>query len=172
MIPSSRAPQSERILRVLARQEVRYIVIGGIAAALQGSPYPTYDLDICPDSKTDNLDALAEALRKLEALEWDPNKDELLEREWNVETLQVDTTWLLMTKFGPLDLLMWPSATAGYPDLKRRSKVLDVAGVQVRVAHVEDLIRMKESSGRERDLMQIPTLRKLLDRVWNQDGAD
>lgn len=163
-----KSPQPERILEVLARHDVRHVVIGGVAAALQGSPYATYDLDVCPDTKPDNLDALARALRDLKALEWDPYKDDLVERDWNGEALNVDTTWLLMTKFGPLDLLMSPSATRGYPDLKRRSRTLEVHGVPVRVAHVEDLIRMKESTGRERDLVQLPTLRKLLDRVWNE----
>jgi hypothetical protein len=35
------------ILGVLARHEVRFVVIGGIAASLQGSTTITNDFDIC-----------------------------------------------------------------------------------------------------------------------------
>jgi Nucleotidyltransferase of unknown function (DUF6036) len=49
----------------LQRHEVRYVVIGGIAAVLHGVPRATFDLDLLIDANPDNaqrlLDALAEA---------------------------------------------------------------------------------------------------------------
>ena len=38
--------EAERILSVLVRHEVEFIVVGGIAATLQGAPLATFDLDI------------------------------------------------------------------------------------------------------------------------------
>jgi hypothetical protein len=54
-------------LDTLSRNEVRFVVIGGIAANLWGSPSATYDLDICYARDPDNLTRLARALIELKA---------------------------------------------------------------------------------------------------------
>jgi hypothetical protein len=36
-----------RLLRTLDAHEVRYVIIGGVAGALWGSPSATFDLDVC-----------------------------------------------------------------------------------------------------------------------------
>lgn len=156
------------IIGVLNAHEVRYLVIGGIAGTLFGSPYPTDDLDICPDRREANLKRLALALTELEAKEWDPRKDTFSDRGWDEETLTLDETWLLDTKFGKLGLVFSPTGTGGFPDLRRRHVAIEVAGHSVPVSGLEDLIRMKEAAGRERDLLQVPTLRKLLEE-WKPD---
>lgn len=164
------ASDFEGIFDVLEAHSVRYVVIGGIAAVLFGSPYPTKDLDICADTEASNLANLAAALRDLEATEWDPHKGEFVERIWNEESLQVDSTWLLGTRLGRLDVLFAPAGTQGFSDLKRRRVVMDVGGRSVPVTGLEDLIRMKEAAGRERDLQQVPTLRKLLEEWLNRES--
>ncbi len=57
----------ESILAALEREGVRYVVIGGLAAVLQGSPVFTEDVDICPDRDRENLARLARALRNVAA---------------------------------------------------------------------------------------------------------
>ena len=44
------------------RHEVRYLVIGGIAAVLHGVPRATFNLDILIDATLDNADRLLAAL--------------------------------------------------------------------------------------------------------------
>ena len=39
-----------RILEVLDRHAVRYVLIGGLAAVVHGSPFPTEDADITPQT--------------------------------------------------------------------------------------------------------------------------
>lgn len=160
----------EAMFDVLDAHDVRYVVIGGIAAVLFGSPYPTDDLDICADAERSNLTNLAASLRDLEAKEWDPHKDEYVSRIWNEESLALDDTWLLGTRFGRLDVLFAPAGTRGFSDLKKRRVVIDVGGKNVPVTALEDLIRMKEAAARERDLQQVPTLRKLLEEWLNREG--
>ncbi len=161
-----RGPKDDfgQLFAVLDAHDVRYVVIGGIAAVLFGSPYPTYDLDICPDKRAPNRQKLAAALNDLEAAEWDPHKREFVARSWDEVTLSVDKTWLLGTRYGRLDVLFEPAGTRGFNDLARRRRMLEVEGTDVPVAWLEDLIRMKEAAGRERNLQQVPTLRKLLER--------
>lgn len=161
-------PDVEAILDSLSHHEVRYLVIGGIAAVLFGSPYPTEDLDVCADGKGSNRQRLSEALIELGAKEWDPRKDEFVEREWTEDMLAVDKTWLLQTRFGRLDILFVPAGTGGYPDLARRRQMIRLGGRDVPVSAIEDLIRMKEAAGRERDRLQVPTLRKMLEEWQHQ----
>ena len=52
-------------LRALVRAEVRFIIVGGVAARIWGSPSLTRDLDICPDRNPDNLERLARVLRSI-----------------------------------------------------------------------------------------------------------
>jgi len=59
--------QAEEIFACLDRHGVRYVLIGGLAAVLQGSPLATFDVDICPARGTDGLRRLAEALAELDA---------------------------------------------------------------------------------------------------------
>ena len=46
----------------LNRHDVRYVVIGGIAAVLYGVPRATFDLDLLIDASPDNADHLIAAL--------------------------------------------------------------------------------------------------------------
>jgi hypothetical protein len=57
----------QRILRTLNEHHVAYVVIGGIAARLLGSPSITLDIDVCYERSRPNLEALAAALRSLGA---------------------------------------------------------------------------------------------------------
>jgi hypothetical protein len=55
--------QPEALFECLDRRGVRYVLIGGLAAVLHGSPLPTIDADICPASDRENLERLAAALK-------------------------------------------------------------------------------------------------------------
>ncbi|MDH3734619.1 MAG: hypothetical protein OEU54_13905 [Gemmatimonadota bacterium] len=161
----------QAILESLDRHGVRYVLIGGIAAALHGSPHVTFDVDISPERSRPNLTALAAALEDLDArvrVEQHPagiafdHSAEMLER---VEILN------LVTRFGALDLTFVPSGTRGYDDLKRSAEPVDVGGLLVPVASLDDVIRSKEAAGREKDRAVLPSLRRL-QRKLAEPGGD
>lgn len=152
---------AERILRVLSEHEVEFLIIGALAATMQGSPLRTEDVDICPSRSEENLARLASALKALNAREWDPRKDDVAERDWSAELLASDKTWILSTDHGRLDLVFAPAGATGYEELERRSLEVQVDDLIVRVAALDDVIRSKEATGRERDLAQLPTLKRL-----------
>ena len=154
---------AERILRALAEHDVDYVLIGAFAATIHGSALRTDDLDVCPSATPHNLGKLAAALDALEAKAYDPHKGEVVEREWDAEALAADSTWLLGTPFGRLDLVFEPAGTGGYQDLVRSAIEVDLDGIRIRVAALEDVIRSKEAADRPRDREQLPTLRRLLD---------
>lgn len=58
----------QRIIEVLDRHGVEYVVVGGVAARLHGARRMTMDVDVCPAWQEDNLARLAKALTELEAI--------------------------------------------------------------------------------------------------------
>jgi hypothetical protein len=66
-VPDPAPLDPERLIRVLASHGVRYVLIGALAARLQGFPRVTADAGITPSSETKNLGRLAAALRELDA---------------------------------------------------------------------------------------------------------
>ena len=151
------------LLRSLESAEVEFILIGGLAATIYGSPYVTTDADIVPSRGHENLNRLASVLKSLDArvrTEGVPNglpfdaTGPLLE---GVEILN------LMTRHGNLGLTFVPSGTQGFADLSKNARTITIHGVSIRVASLADVIRSKEAANRERDRLVLPTLRKLLD---------
>src|SRR5215218_4115452 len=55
----------EHAAQLLTRHRVNFLVIGGQAEYLFGSPRVTYDVDLCYQRSGENLERLAAALREL-----------------------------------------------------------------------------------------------------------
>jgi hypothetical protein len=155
----------DEILEVLERHQVRYVVIGGLAAEIHGSPYITRDVDVTPARDRENFARLAAALRELEAKLRVPDLDAPLEVPLDERSFDQGTTWTYVTKHGNLDVALLPDGTKGYDDLRRgatREQLTD--SVQVSVAALADVIRSKEAAGREKDRAVLPALRQVLER--------
>jgi hypothetical protein len=56
----------EQLLRVLCEAELRFILVGGLAATVHGSARVTYDIDVVYSRDPDNIQRLVQALRPLE----------------------------------------------------------------------------------------------------------
>jgi len=109
------------ILGALERHQVRYVVIGGLGAVLQGSPVPTLDADICPARDRENLERLAKALTDLEARIRTEAEPEGLRFSCDAAFLANVQILNLTTEAGNLDLSFVPSGTGGFESrLQRR----------------------------------------------------
>jgi predicted nucleotidyltransferase len=151
------------VLAVLRDHRVRYVLIGGIAAAIHGSPYVTTDVDVTPQLDPENLQRLSAALLALDARIRTEGVPEGLPFAHDAESLARSTIWNLTTRFGDVDLVLRPAGTDGYDDLTRDADDLEILGVEVRVASLADVVRSKAAAGREKDRAQLPLLRRLLE---------
>lgn len=150
------------IVRVLQRHEVEFVVIGGIAGQLWGSPTITQDLDICYAREKTNLEHLAAALRELNAKLRGVKED--VPFRLDARTLFNGDSFTFITDFGAFDCLATPSGTSGFNDLKQGAEAMPVGGGRkVLVCSVDDLIRMKRAAGRPKDLRAIEELGALRD---------
>lgn len=154
----------ERLLTVLARHGVRFVLIGAVAARLQGFPRVTADADITPARDPANLDRLASALRELDARVFTENVPEGLPFDCSATMLGRGAVWNLVTSAGRLDLAFLPSGTGGYEDLVRGAVRFEVYGVELLAASLEDIIRSKEAADRPQDRQDVLLLRELLRR--------
>lgn len=150
------------IVQLLQRHEVEFVVIGGIAGQLWGSPTITQDLDICYAREKTNLQHFAGALRELNA-KARGMKDDVPFR-LDARTLFNGDSFTFTTDFGALDCLATPSGTSGYNDLKQAAETMPVGGGRkVQVCSIDDLIRMKRAAGRTKDLRAVEELGALRD---------
>jgi hypothetical protein len=123
----------------------------------------TGDLDICYARNDENLERLAGALLSLDAHLGGAPRDgpfQLDER-----TLRVGDHLTFSTSVGALDILGTPSGTKGFADLDANATDEVVDGLTVRVASIEDLIRMRRAAGRPKDLIAVEWLSAVRDEL-------
>lgn len=145
-----------RILQTLERHGVKFVVIGGIAGRLWGSTSVTNDLDVCYARDATNLKSLAAALADLDAKLRGVDRD--LPFAADARTLKAGDHFTFTTSAGNFDILGTPAGSTGYESLARTATRMDVGGVTILVAAIEDLILMKRAAGRPKDLVEIEIL--------------
>jgi hypothetical protein len=144
------------ILEVLNRHDVPYLVIGGVAAGVQGAMWATFDLDITYSRTRAGLKRLARALAELEAMPIGLEDD--VQVHLDESSLNHGDIWTLTTRHGRLDLLAEPAPGIRYETLEPRARTIE-GQQRYRVASIADLIAMKRAAGRPQDAGHIRLLR-------------
>jgi hypothetical protein len=143
------------LLAALASHAVEFVVIGGFALAPHGYVRATKDIDVVPNPDPANLGRLAGALRDLDA---EPDLGDLDPKELDTAPdeygLPMGGNWVLLTRFGRLDVMQTVPGLRDYRQL--RGGAIEVDGVLY--AGYDELISMKSASGREEDLRDIGAL--------------
>ena len=158
-----RAFDPERLLRSLADQEVRFVLIGGWAAKLQGSPTVTADVDICYAREAANLDRLAAALSEFE-VRLRGIEDEV-PFTLDARSLRAGELFTLTSVVGDIDLIASPAGSGGFDALEANADTLELGDLRIRVASLDDLIAMKRAAGRPKDLVEVEILEALKQEV-------
>lgn len=154
------------LLRALVEGRIRFVVIGGLAAQAHGSPLITEDLDICFDLDRDNLERLADVLTDLTAIRRGMPDDFV--SPIDARALRSGDVFTLRTRFGDLDLLARPDPGLDYRALSSRAVDFDYDGLPVLIANLDDIISMKRTAGRPKDLLAIEHLAALREEVDRQ----
>jgi len=154
--------EPRKMLEILVRHGVSFIVIGGYASYLQQAPFLTFDLDVTPDRDEANLERLSAALTELDARIRTAGEPEGLPFSHTGRSLAEARVWNLVTPYGDLDISYVPNGTQGYADLAREADEAEISGVRIRVASLADIIRSKQAANRPKDQRVLPTLREIL----------
>ena len=153
------------LFATLHRHQVEYVLIGGLAVALHGIERNTMDIDVCIVISPDNLRRMIEAAKELNLSPVLPVPLETLSqidtlKEWhqqrNLQAFALRTPDLAGVT---LDLLLFPPVAPA--DMCQRAVRLDISGIPIQLASLDDLIALKQSVGRPIDLADIAHLKRL-----------
>ena len=165
--------QPIEMLRILAKNDVAYVLIGGLAAVLHGSPTFTNDADVCPSRNVENLHRLARALREMGARIRIPSEPNGLQFACDAEMIAHVKMLNMQTDFGWLDVSIEPGGfELGYEQLRPHALIYPVEDFEVPVAALRDIIASKETANRAKDKAALPYLYALEDELAAQERGE
>jgi hypothetical protein len=151
------------LFRALARHDVAYVTIGGMAVQAYGGQRLTQDLDVTIASSSENYARLARALIDLDARILGP-QGQRSKAVPSAAMLASGDQWHLITAHGPLDVVTLPAHLGSFTSMRERAHEIPLGDVIIPVAHRDDLITLKRAAGRPQDLADIELLESLGDR--------
>ncbi len=149
-----------KILWRLKEHGVEFVLIGGLAAAVRGSPVGTLDVDVCAPMSEQNVIRILDALRDIRPrFRFRPDKMLVPDDPARLRGIR-DLN--LVTDIGILDVMGDLPGVGSYESLIDKSGVLDIGGFSCRVLDVPTLIASKRAAGRAKDMLNIWHLEAML----------
>lgn len=157
------------VLEGLLKTGVDFILVGGLAAVVQGAPVTTMDVDIVHSQSPENVARLIAFLKSVDAVHRRLD-DKLIEpREHD---LYGKDHVLLMTRIGPLDVLAVIEGGRSYEDLLEQTVEIDFRGHTLRVLELKMLIELKQTSTAPNDKQRLPVLKETLRQLEEEYGRE
>lgn len=159
----------ERVFDALGAAGVRYVVVGGVAVVLQGYARMTVDIDLVVHLDDENvaraIDALERAgLKPLLPVRARDFADEKIRQDWIENRNMLVFTMRDDSLRPPLVVDIFAREPFPFDEFWRRATPVLIGEREVRVASIEDLVRMKQDSGRARDVDDIEKLTEIARR--------
>lgn len=145
------------MLRALEDGRVNYVLVGTLAAVLRGSPETTDLVEICPQTKPENMDRLDRALQSI-------GNTTVHRGEASLQP-GPDDVRVLDTPYGQLKIEALPAGTTGYDDLRRHAirELVHERGPRVQVAALGDLVRVLRARDLPEEAPRAQLYRRLLE---------
>jgi hypothetical protein len=140
-------------LRELGRQNIEFIIVGLSAAALQGAPVVTQDVDLW--FKDLNDPALKKVLKKVGAAYVPPSAH-------HPPMFAGDAVNLF-------DIVVHMHGLGSFEEEKKKALTIDLKNIKVLVLSLEQIIKSKKATGRQKDKIVLPVLKDALIAIKNQD---
>ena len=147
------------ILEGLLEAGVDFILVGGLAAVIQGAPVTTMDVDIVHSRSSENIVKLMAFLKSVEAVHRRFD-DKLIEPKES--DLSGRGHVLLKTRNGPLDVLAVIEGGRSYDDLLEHTVDINFRGHILRVLDLKSITEFKKSSADPTDKQRLPVLQETL----------
>jgi hypothetical protein len=149
------SPEVLNFLEQLHINQVRYLLVGGMATTFHGYIRTTQDLDLWIDDSPDNKDRLIMVLKLVNV----PGAE-------NYRTVPMIAGWSAITIgaegfVADFVLSMKAFSSKDFGSCYLRAKKGEFQGVPITVIHLNDLIKEKESTGRHKDLDDLENLQRI-----------
>lgn len=149
----------EHLLAELAREGVSFCVVGSFALAVHGAPRASADIDVVPETSSENLARLAGVLERLGA-SLEPGE---APARLSAAEIGAPGELKLYTELGLLHLLTDVEGVPPFGELARNALTIEVTGEEVTFCSRDDLIAMKRASGRLIDRADLERLAEVED---------
>lgn len=147
------------ILEGLLEAGVDFILVGGLAAVIQGAPVTTMDVDIVHSQSPENIARLLSFLKSIAAFHRRLDGKIIKPKEGD---LSGKGHALFSTRLGPLDVLAIIEEGRAYEDLLDNTIEIKFRGYTLRVLDLKMLIQLKEASADPKDKQRLPVLKETL----------
>lgn len=151
-----------QIISLLTEHRVRFVLIGGYAAAVHGVSQVTLDMDICCSFDSDNLMALQKALKPLHPVHRMISDERPL--ELTRESCASLKNLYLKTDAGVLDCLGAVKGVGSYEDVESASEARGSSFGEFRVLTLDALIEAKQAMNRPKDRETVLQLQALKEK--------
>ena len=150
------------IIEGLIKADVKFILVGGLAAVIQGAPVTTMDVDIVHSRSPENISKLFAFLKCIDATYRRPDNKIIAPKEEDFYGMRHA---LFSTRIGPLDVLAFIEERKTYEDLLKHTIEIVFRGHTIQVLDIKMLIELKRKSKDPRDKQRLyvfeETLRQL-----------
>lgn len=144
--------EHREIYKALNQNEVKYLVIGGVAVLAHGIPRFTLDLDILIEPTLDNC---KKALKSLQEAGF--------ERAGKVAPEIILETRMMYPILGHINVDLHVGATlSDFNDMWKRRAIKQLKNVKVNVISIADLIETKKHLDRPKDIEDVRVLKEIL----------
>ena len=140
----------KEMLQILLNNKVRFLVVGAYAMGAYGYPRATGDIDIWVEASSENSEKIHQSLSEFGAPLSEVTKTTFCEEgivfQIGVAPRRID----IITKIDGVDF------NKAYSDKQK----MEIEGIKIPFLSKEDLIKNKESTGREKDQLDAKYLRE------------
>jgi predicted nucleotidyltransferase len=141
----------EDFVVLLNKHHVDYMIVGGYALAFHGKPRHTGDLDIWIDISNDNAKKMTDVIVDFGMRALGIEKEDFLQKgiitQIGYPPLRID----ILNEIDGVD----------FKEAYSSKLIIDVDGMKINYIGLDDLIKNKTSSGRQQDLTDVNSLKKL-----------
>jgi len=155
----------EQVFRALQKHEVRYLVVGGVAVNLYGVLRMTADLDLMVHlTEGDNVKRFVAAMKELgykprAPVTPDDFADPQKRQGWIKDKGALVFTWVAPKSYEQVDVFLHDPIA--FDEAYQRRRVLSVSDFKISVISLDDLKKLKQDSGREKDFADLKQLSKV-----------
>ena len=157
------------ILEGLIEAGVDFILVGGLAAVIQGAPVTTMDVDIVHNQSPKNIAKLLSFLKSIDAFHRRPDDKVIEPKEGDISGMDHA---LFTTQLGPLDILAVIEEGRAYGDLLEHTVEIEFRNHTIRVLDLKMLIQLKRNSTDPKDRQRLPVLEETLRQLKKEYDSE
>jgi hypothetical protein len=157
------------ILEGLLEAGVDFILVGGLAAVVQGAPVTTMDVDIVHNQSPENIAKLLSFLKSVDAFHRRPDDKIIEPKEGDISGMGHA---LFTTQLGPLDILAVIEEGRAYGDLLEHTVEIEFRNHTIRVLELKMLIQLKRTSTDPKDMQRLPVLEETLRQLKEEFDSE